>query len=127
MVSNVEPRLDRAAVLTVALAAVFAFAIGVAVGFVTTFTHHQYLPWGLVIGLAVIVALITGFRLVFDSRIIAGAAALGLILATGVLMLPGAGGSVFVVDDPAGYIWAIAPTLLAVTVVAWPRRRIETP
>jgi N-acetyl-1-D-myo-inositol-2-amino-2-deoxy-alpha-D-glucopyranoside deacetylase len=115
--------IDRGAVLTVALASVFAFAIGFAVGFVTTFTHRQYQPWGLVAGLVVIVALVAGFRLVFDSRVIAAASALGVITATVLLTLPGAGGSVFVVDDALGWIWAIAPTVLAVGVVSFPRLR----
>lgn len=114
---------DRATVLTLAFAAVFALAIGAAVGFVTTFTHRQYVPWGLVAGLAIIAALIAGFRLVFDSRVIAGASAVGIVGATALLMLPGAGGSVFVLDDALGWTWAIAPTLVALVVVAWPSRR----
>ena len=119
--------VDRATLLTLAVAAVFAFAIGAAVGFVTTFTHHQYVPWGLVAGLLVVVATVTGFRLVFDSRVIAGAAAVGVVAGIAVLALPGIGGSVLVTDDPVGWTWAIAPVVLSVTVVAWPRRRIETP
>lgn len=119
--------VDRATVLTMAVASVFTFAIGAAVGFVTTFTHHQYLPWGLVAGLVVVTALIAGFRLVFDSRVIAAAGAVGVLLGIAILSLPGVGGSVLVVQDPAGWIWAIAPAVLAVIVVAWPRRRIETP
>ena len=124
--SSVDTRIDRATLLTIALASVFAFAIGVAVGFITTFTHRQYIPWGLVAGLVVIAALVTGFRLVFDSRVIAAAAGAGVVLATGLLMLPGAGGSVFVVDDPIGWIWAVAPTLLAVAAVLLPRRRMDS-
>jgi N-acetyl-1-D-myo-inositol-2-amino-2-deoxy-alpha-D-glucopyranoside deacetylase len=119
--------VDRATLLTLGVAAVFAFAIGAAVGFIATFTHHQYLPWGLVAGLLVVSATVTGFRLVFDSRVIAGAAAAGVVAGIAVLALPGIGGSVLVVDDPVGWIWAVAPVLLSVTVVAWPRRRIETP
>jgi N-acetyl-1-D-myo-inositol-2-amino-2-deoxy-alpha-D-glucopyranoside deacetylase len=124
-VSSVPQGLDRATLLTLVVAAVFAFAIGGAVGFVTTFTHRQYAPWGLVAGLVVIAALVTGFRLVFDSRIIAAAAALGVIVATGLLTLPGAGGSVFVIDDAVGWIWAVGPTLLAVAAVAWPRPKLK--
>jgi hypothetical protein len=119
-------RIDRATALTLALASVFAVAIGVAVGFVTTFTHHQYVPWGLIAGLVVIAALVAGFRLVFDSRVIAAAGAVGVIAAIGVLMLPGVGGSVLVLDDPIGYAWAIAPPVLSAAVVAWPRRRRES-
>ncbi|HTL42579.1 MAG TPA: hypothetical protein VL294_14005 [Pseudolysinimonas sp.] len=119
--------MDRATLLTLAVAAVFAFAIGAAVGFVTTFTHHQYAPWGLMAGLLVIVAAVTGFRLVFDSRVIAAAAAVGVLAGIAVLALPGIGGSVLVTDDPLGWIWAIAPVVLSVTAVVWPRRRIDTP
>lgn len=114
---------DRGAILSIALAALFALIIGFAVGFVTTFTHRQLVPWGLVGGLAVIAALVVGFRLVFDSRIIAAAAGLGAILATAALMLPGAGGTAFVIDDPLGYIWALAPTVLTAVIVLWPRSR----
>jgi N-acetyl-1-D-myo-inositol-2-amino-2-deoxy-alpha-D-glucopyranoside deacetylase len=114
--------IDRATVLATVLASIFGIIIGAAVGLVTTFTHHQFAPWGLVAGLAVIAALLAGFRLVFDSRIIAAAAALGVLLATAALVLiPGAGGTALVVDDAIGWIWAIAPTVIAVVIVSWPR------
>ena len=112
--------IDRAAIITIALASLFAVVIGFAVGFITTFTHRGLPPWGLVAGLAIILALIAGFRLVFASRIIGAASAIGVIGATALLMLPGAGGTVFVVDDPIGYVWAIAPTVLAVLALAVP-------
>jgi hypothetical protein len=112
--------MDRAAIITIALASLFAIVIGLAVGFITTFTHRGVPPWGLVAGLAVILALVAGFRLVFASRIIGAAAAVGVIGATALLMLPGAGGTAFVVDDPIGYVWAIAPTVLAVLALAVP-------
>jgi N-acetyl-1-D-myo-inositol-2-amino-2-deoxy-alpha-D-glucopyranoside deacetylase len=116
----VNPDTDRAAIMTVALASLFAFAIGVAVGFITTFTHRELPPWGLVAGLAIIAAAVLGFRLVFGSRIIGAAAAVGVIGATALLTLPGAGGTAFAPSDPIGYIWAIAPSLLALVVLAWP-------
>ena len=115
--------MDRATVLTAAVASVFAFAIGAAVGFITTFTHRQYVPIGLIAGLVVIAALIIGFRLVFDSRVIAASGAVGVVAASLLLMLPGAGGTVLVVDGPIGWAWAVAPALIAVVVVSWPRRR----
>ena len=118
-----DSRWDRAAILTTVLAAVFALVIGFAVGFVATFTHRQFFPWGLIAGLIVVAALVAGFRLVFGSRVIGAAAAVGAVLATGLLMLPGAGGTAFVIDDPIGYIWAIAPTVLVVAIVLWPLPR----
>jgi N-acetyl-1-D-myo-inositol-2-amino-2-deoxy-alpha-D-glucopyranoside deacetylase len=116
----VNTGMDRAAIITIALASLFAFVVGVAVGFITTFTHRGLPPWGLVAGLAIIAALVLGFRLVFASRIIGGAAAVGAIGATALLMLPGAGGTVFVLGDPIGYAWAIGPTVLAVLALAVP-------
>jgi N-acetyl-1-D-myo-inositol-2-amino-2-deoxy-alpha-D-glucopyranoside deacetylase len=114
---------DRATILTAALASAFALIIGGAVGFVTTFTHRQGVPWGLIAGLLVIAALVAGFRLVFDSRLIAAAAAVGALAATAILMLPGAGGTVLVIDDPIGYVWAFGPTVLSAVIVLWPPRR----
>jgi hypothetical protein len=115
-----RPAIDRAAIVTIVLASVFAFAIGVAVGFITTFTHRGLPPWGLVAGLAIVLAVVLGFRLVFGSRIIAAAAAIGVVGATALLMLRGAGGTVLVLDDPIGYVWAIGPTVIATIVLLWP-------
>jgi N-acetyl-1-D-myo-inositol-2-amino-2-deoxy-alpha-D-glucopyranoside deacetylase len=120
--------MDRATLITIVLASVFAFVVGVATGFVTTFTHHQFAPWGLVAGLTVVVALVAGFRLVFGSRVIAGAAALGVIASTAVLALPGAGGTVLAPTDPIGFSWVFGPAVLALVVVFWPshsRSRME--
>jgi N-acetyl-1-D-myo-inositol-2-amino-2-deoxy-alpha-D-glucopyranoside deacetylase len=116
----VNPGSDRAAIMTVVLVSLFALVIGVAVGFVTTFTHRELPPWGLVAGLAVITAAVLGFRLVFSSRVIGAAAAVGAIGATALLTLPGAGGTAFAPSDPIGYAWAIAPSILAVVALAWP-------
>ena len=112
--------IDRAAIITIVLASLFAFVIGVAVGFITTFTYRGLPPWGLIAGLAIITALVAGFRLVFASRIIGAAAALGAIGATALLTLPGAGGTVFVLADPLDYAWALGPAILAVIVLLWP-------
>jgi N-acetyl-1-D-myo-inositol-2-amino-2-deoxy-alpha-D-glucopyranoside deacetylase len=115
--------MDRASLITIVLASVFAFVVGVASGFVTTFTHHQFVPWGLVAGLVVVAALVAGFRLVFGSRVIAGAAALGVIASIAVLALPGGGGTVFAPADPVGFIWAFGPAVLSLVVVLWPSQR----
>jgi hypothetical protein len=113
---------------------VMAAVTGAAVGFVLTFTHRQYvvelagipIPFGLIAGLAIVAALLAGMRLAFGERIAPIAAALGVILASAVLAFPGSSGSVLVFDDPLGYVWAIAPTVVAFVVIGWPERRRRT-
>lgn len=107
------------------LSSTFALVVGLVVGMITTFTHAQYLPWGLVIGLLVVLALVTGFRLVFDSRIVGAAAGVGVVGALGILSLPGASGPALVVDNVAGWIWAIGPVVLVTIALAWPRPRLR--
>lgn len=108
-----------------------AFATGAAMGFVLTFTHRQYLvelgpvtlPLGLAGGLAIVVALLVGMRLAFGERVTAIAAAAGVILGAAVLVLPGNSGSLYLEDDPLGYIWVLAPTILTIVIIGWPERR----
>ena len=108
------------------IASAFAAVIGAGVGVITTFTHRQLPPIGIIAGLAIVAALIAGFRLVFDSRIIAGAAALGVLFAIAALALPGAGGSVVVADGVLGYVWVLGAPLIAVAVLLWPGSRRRT-
>jgi hypothetical protein len=110
---------------------VLAFATGVGTGFVLTFTHAHYVvelgdfavPLGLIGGLAIVAALLAGMRLAFAERGAPIAAAVGVILGTAVLTLPGNSGSLFAPDDPAGYVWAVGPTVIAIIVVGWPAAR----
>ncbi len=105
------------------LSSIFAALVGAVVGVVTTFTHDQLRPLGLIAGLLIVVALVAGFRLVFESRIIAGAAALGVVAASGVLALPGAGGVVLSLGSVFGVIWAIGPAILCAGVLLVPGGR----
>ncbi|MEP6842480.1 MAG: hypothetical protein ABJA11_03095 [Pseudolysinimonas sp.] len=104
------------------LSSVFAILVGVVVGVITTFTHAQLAPWGLIVGLIIVVALVGGFRLVFDSRVVGGAAALGVIGASVALALPGAGGTALALDGLLGYVWAFGPAVIALIVLVLPRR-----
>lgn len=103
--------------------AVVAFAVGAMVGIVTTFTHRQLPPWGLLAGLLIIAALLAGARLAFAGRLATAAAALGVVGACILLSLQSSGGSVLVANDALGIVWAVAPTLIAVVVLVWPRPR----
>ena len=112
---------DRATIITVVLASLFAFVIGVAVGFITTFTHRGVPPWGLdrrPRGRRRRSSSASGWCSRAASSVPPPRSA--SIGATALLMLPGAGGTVFVLDDPIGYAWAIGPTVLAAAALAWP-------
>ncbi|MES1169570.1 MAG: hypothetical protein ABUL47_02660 [Leifsonia sp.] len=105
------------------LSSVFAVLVGIVVGVITTFTHSLLAPWGLIAGLAIVAALIGGFRLVFGSRVVGAAAALGILGAAAALALPGAGGTVLTLDGITGWAWALGPAAIAVIVLLLPRGR----
>lgn len=119
----IDPSAEPLGTGATALSSVFAVLIGGVVGVITTFTHGQMPPWGLVAGLVIVAALVAGFRLVFESRIVAGAAALGMIGASAVLALPGAGGTAFALDGVTDCLWAFGPALLSLLVLLVPVRR----
>jgi len=120
------PRLSRFG--AVALAAI----VGAAVGILLTFVHQSSvtasfgslgpvpIPWGILVSLALTTSLLAGLRLVFETRIVAGFAAAGLIAAVALLGLQPAGGSVLIPADPAGYTWTFGPIIIAALVLAWP-------
>jgi N-acetyl-1-D-myo-inositol-2-amino-2-deoxy-alpha-D-glucopyranoside deacetylase len=114
-------RGGRAGTLLLALAAGAVFgAIGTVGHQVTTTVAGAPLWTGLVVSLVMAAALVAGFRLVFRSRAVAVAAALGLYLAIGAFSQPGAGGSALVPANLPGYGWAFGPAVVAMIVLAWP-------
>lgn len=119
--------LHLAVVALEVIGVAFAGGIGFVVGVILTFTHRLSAPWGLALALVIVLALVAGFRLAMGGRMHASAAAIGLVLASALLALPTADGSVLVVDDGLGYGWAIAPALIAAIVIAWPKPRPARP
>ena len=106
---------------------VIAFLVGLVYGTIATVGHrHAWqlgeitIPWGLILGLVGVAALLVGIRLVAGGRWAAAAAAVGVIGAVSLFSLPGPGGSVLVPGGVVGTIWAVGPALIAVLVVAWP-------
>lgn len=108
-----------------------AFLVGALVGVLGTFKHQvglsaatgAGLPIGLVLSLALVVAVLAALRVVFATRHYAVAAAAGVATAVSVLSLPGPGGSAVVVANWAGIVWTVAPAILAAVVVGLPRFR----
>ncbi len=108
--------------------AAVALVIGMLYGAVTTIGHRSQLhlgdaalPWGIVAALCGVLALLLGMRLVAGGRVAASAAAVGIVGMVAVLTLPGLGGSVLIAGDLIGTIWSVAPALIAVLVIAWPK------
>ena len=106
----------------------YALLVGIVYGAVATIGHRSALsigdlaiPWGIAAALIGVLALLLGFRLVAGGRLAATGAAVGIVGTVALLTLPGPGGSVLIAGDVIGTIWAVAPALIAVLVVAWPR------
>jgi hypothetical protein len=107
---------------------------GLLVGTLGTFKHQAGvsaltgagLPYGLVLSLATVAAVLLAIRLAFGTRLHAAAAALGVVAALVVFGRPGPGGSDVVVLDAVGRAWWIGTIVLALLVVALPRRRRRT-
>jgi hypothetical protein len=112
----------------------YALLVGIVYGAVATIGHRSALsigdlaiPWGIAAALIGVLALLLGFRLVAGGRLAATGAAVGIVGTVALLTLPGPGGSVLIAGDVIGTIWAVAPALIAVLVVAWPRLPSRSP
>jgi N-acetyl-1-D-myo-inositol-2-amino-2-deoxy-alpha-D-glucopyranoside deacetylase len=119
------------ALSTKIVACAVGLALGLVIGALLTVAHlatvviaEVAVPLGLVAGVLIVAALLTGLRLALDSRAVVAATAAGLLAAIGVLSVRSSGGSTLVPQTASGYVWAIAPTLIAVVVLAW--RRVPT-
>jgi hypothetical protein len=80
-------------------------------------------PWGIVVALAALGCLLAGIRLLGDGRLNTAFAALGSLVAIGVLSQKSFGGSVLVTNSVLGWTWMCGAVVIAVAAVAWPRRR----
>lgn len=107
---------------------VLALFVGGLIGSITTVLHQSSasvlgieLPWGLVLSLATVAAYLLGLRLVRGERVSVIFGALGVLISVFLFSQRSTGGSVLVPDNLAGSIWAIAPTLIATIIVAWPK------
>ena len=105
-----------------------ALFMGLLVGSITTVAHQNVvtvwgidIPWGMILSLIVLIGFLVGLRMVVQDRLMVLCAALGIIGMVFLLSLRSVGGSVLVPNNLLGTIWAVAPTLIAIVVVAWPK------
>jgi len=111
-----------------AISAIIAAVCGAAIGVLFTVAHRATvpvgpveLPYGIVLGLLSVVALLTALRLLWDTRWPTVGAAVGIVAATLALSFDGPGGSVVVSADGYGWTWIIAPAVIGALAIAWPR------
>lgn len=113
---------------TRALLSLGAVLMGLLVGSVTTVVHQNVvtiagvqIPWGLVFSLVAVTGFLVGLRIVVQDRLVVLCAAVGIVGMVFLLSQRSVGGSVLIPNNLWGSIWAIAPTLIATVVVAWPK------
>ena len=113
---------SRVASLVIAtLLGVFAGATLTAAHQATVAVGSVTIPWGIIAAVTITAAILAGMRIVFDTRIVAGCAAVGLLGASALLAIQTSGGSVLVPANTAGYTWTYVPVVIAAVVLAWPR------
>jgi N-acetyl-1-D-myo-inositol-2-amino-2-deoxy-alpha-D-glucopyranoside deacetylase len=105
-----------------------ALAAGIVVGAVATVSHQSSvllfgvgIPVGIIVALLAVTALLVGLRVLFDTRIVAGSAAVGILGVIALLSLESQGGSILIPATPVAYYWIYGPVLVAALVLAWPR------
>ena len=105
-----------------------ALVVGALTGAVLTVAHQASIaigdlvvPWGIIAAVIITAALLAGLRIVYETRIVAGFASLGLLGAAAFLAAQSAGGSILVPANAVGYVWTFAPVVIAGLVLAWPR------
>jgi len=134
----VLPDPDQPSLATRIAALVGSLLLGIVTGGIGTFAHQSTwavlgvrVPVGLIAGLVAVAFLLAGLRLILGSRLHAGLAAAGVVLAIGVLALPGPSGSALLPANPAGVAWTIVPALIIAVILGWPnlpaRRDSEPP
>lgn len=108
--------------------AVFSILIGAIYGTIGTVAHQNIvrvgeaaLPVGLVLALVGALALLIGFRLLFEDRLPVLCAAVGMVGMIALFSVASAGGSILIPQGVPGLVWTVVPVLMATVVVAWPR------
>lgn len=111
-----------------AASAAVALAAGAAVGAIGTLGHQrsaslfgQEIPGGVTVALIAVTAVLIGLRVIYDTRVVAGFAAAGILGVIALLSRESTGGSVLIPATAVAYYWIYGPVVIAALVLAWPR------
>ncbi len=123
---GVVPWSDQSVAIRVSVW-VLAAIVGAALGGIAV-VNHQFAPQilggtppiGIILSLLIITSLLVGLRIVFSGRAVTGCAALGLLVAIGLLSVRSTGGSVLVPANAAGYALTYGSLVIVGLVLAWP-------
>lgn len=101
---------------------------GFAAGVLGTLVHQGIwrigsfsVPWGLVLGFALVLSFLLGLRLANESRWPSVAGLVGVFLATMLFIVEAPNGSVLIPANLWGTIWSATPGIIGAVIVAWPR------
>jgi N-acetyl-1-D-myo-inositol-2-amino-2-deoxy-alpha-D-glucopyranoside deacetylase len=116
------------------LISVIAGVIGVALGALLT-VYNQFTVtiggqpiWaGVILSVVVVGAVLAGFRLAFETRVVPAVAAVGMIVVVALYSIPFSSGSPLIIPSGPGLVWEFAPTVIAFVVLVWPRASKRQP
>ncbi|HMH59502.1 MAG TPA: PIG-L family deacetylase [Galbitalea sp.] len=116
------------------LVSVLAGVIGVALGALLTVYNQltvtiggQPIWAGVILAIVVVGAVLTGFRLAFETRTVPAVAAVGMIVVVAIYSIPFSSGSPLITSSGPGLLWEFAPTVIAFVVLVWPRASRRQP
>ena len=119
---------DQQSVLTRVSLSIIFITLGAALGLVMTAVHRSSgpiggveVPWGIIVALASVVALLVGSRLALASRIPPALAGVALLAMSIFVSSPTRGGSVLVGNDLPGNLWTWLVPLIVLGAVFWPK------
>jgi N-acetyl-1-D-myo-inositol-2-amino-2-deoxy-alpha-D-glucopyranoside deacetylase len=106
------------------LAGVIGVALGALFSVYNQFTVNiagQPIWAGAILAILIVTAVLVGFRLAFETRVVPAVTAVGVIVVVAIFSIPIASGPPLVTSTGPGLLWELAPTVIAFVVLVWPR------
>jgi N-acetyl-1-D-myo-inositol-2-amino-2-deoxy-alpha-D-glucopyranoside deacetylase len=95
--------------------------LGASVGLLGTIYHSALFPLGLSLSIVLVATFLAGLRVLWRTRLLAMAGALGIVGVVVIASGTDLTASVLIMADPAGLSFVIAVTFVTVVALAWPK------